>query len=241
MYKRQILKQAKIEFEYDLSDSEIDFQTFLQQKEYNIILSDYHLPDYSGTEALLFVRTNFPNLPFVFLSGTMGEDAAIESLLNGATDYVLKNKLERLVPSIYRAYNESQVQNARTLAEKQLLQSEENFRRSISESPLGIRIADIGGRTVYANKAFLEIYEFTSLEEFNSTPAKERYSSESYEQHIQRKELRRIGKDVVEYELSIVRKNKESRHVKILRNEVLWNGVKHYQVCLLYTSPSPRD
>ncbi|MEI7829777.1 MAG: ATP-binding protein [Prolixibacteraceae bacterium] len=227
---QSILRQASIKFEYVLTDSEIEFQAFLQKKEFDIILSDYHLPDYTGTEALLYVRSNFPNIPFVFLSGTMGEEAAIESLLSGATDYVLKNRLERLVPAIYRAYNESKVQNARLQAEKQLLQSEENFRRSISESPLGIRFVDGNGRTVYANKAFLEIYEFSSLEEFNSTPAKERYSAESYEQHLERKELRRIGKDVLEYELSIVRKNQESRHVKILRNEVLWNGVKHFQV-----------
>ena len=227
---QSILKQASIKFKYDLTDSEIDFQTFLQKMEYDIILSDYHLPDYTGTEALLYAKSNFPNVPFVFLSGTMGEEAAIESLLNGATDYVLKNRLERLVPAIYRAYNESKVQKARLLAEKQLLQSEENFRRSISESPLGIRIVDVDGKTVYANKSFLEIYEFRSLEEFNATPARERYSSESYKQHLERKEIRRTGQDKLSYELSIIRKNNEIRYVKILRNEVLWNGVKHYQV-----------
>lgn len=227
---QSILKKASIKFEYDLSDTEIDFQTFLQKKEFDIILSDYHLPDYTGAEALLFARNNFPNIPFVFLSGTMGEEAAIESLLSGATDYVLKNKMDRLLPALYRAYNESKIQYARVLAEKHLLQSEENFRRSISESPLGIRIVDVSGNTVYANKAFLDIYEFSSLDEFNTTPARVRYSPESYLQHLERKEIRKTGQDKLEYELSIIRKNSEIRHVKILRNEVLWNGVKHYQV-----------
>ena len=227
---QSILKKADIKFEYFLTDTEEQYQSSLEKKNFDIILSDYHLPGYSGSEALLFVKEKFPNIPFVFLSGTMGEDVAIESLLNGATDYVLKNRLDRLVPAIFRAVKESQTQQARLNAEKQLLQSEENFRRSISESPLGIRIVTVEGSTVYANKAFLDIFEFGSLEEFIKTPAKERYTEESYKQHLKRKELRLKGKDVLEYELSIVGKNHEIRYVKILRNEVLWNGEKHYQV-----------
>ncbi len=227
---QSILKKANINFEYFLSDSEKEYQTYLETKNFDIILSDYHLPDYSGSEALLFAKNKFPHIPFVFLSGTMGEDAAIESLLNGATDYVLKNKIERLIPAIYRAFNESQAQKAKVKAEKALLQSEVNFRRSISESPLGIRIVNMDGNTIYANKAFLEIYEFSSLDEFTNTPAKERYTPESYIQHQARKLVRGNGQDVFDYELSIVRKNGEIRHVKVLRNEVLWDGVKHYQV-----------
>jgi len=227
---QSILKKANIKFEYFLTDTESEYQSSLEGKNFDIILSDYHLPGYSGSEALLFARERFPNIPFVFLSGTMGEDAAIESLLNGATDYVLKNRLDRIIPAISRAFKESQTQEARLNAEKQLLQSEENFRRSISESPLGIRIVTVEGDTVYANKAFLEIYEFGSLEEFTSTPAKERYTEDSYKQHLKRKELRHIGTDALEYELSIVRKNGEIRHVRIIRNQVLWNGEKHFQV-----------
>jgi len=227
---QSILKRANMVFEYFLSDSEKEYQSYLEDIKFDIILSDYHLPDYSGTEALQFAKNNYPHIPFVFLSGTMGEDTAIESMLNGATDYVLKNKMERLVPAINRAFNESQAYKARVNAERALYQSEENFRRSISESPLGIRIVAVDGDTIYANKAFLDIYEFSSLKEYTSTPAKERYSTESYLEHLHRKEIRRNGMDVMEYELSIVRGNGEIRHVKILRNEVLWDGVKHYQV-----------
>lgn len=227
---QSILKKANINFEYFLTDAEEEYQSILEEKNFDIILSDYHLPGYSGSEALLFAKERFPNIPFVFLSGTMGEDAAIESLLNGATDYVLKNRLDRLIPAIFRAFKESQTQKARLNAEKQLFQSEENFRRSISESPLGIRIVTVEGNTVYANKAFLDIFEFGSLEEFVTTPAKERYTDESYRQHVERKELRLKGKDALEYELSIVGRNHEIRYVKVLRNEVLWNGEKHYQV-----------
>jgi len=224
------LKKAKVEFEYFFIDNEKDYISHLENQRIDIILSDYHLPDYSGIEALLFAKNNFPHIPFVFVSGTMGEDVAIDSLLNGATDYVLKNKLDRLVPSVHRAFKEAQERKARQEAEQALLQSEENFHRSISESPLGIRIVAIDGKTIYANKAFLNIYEFSNLEEFINTPAKNRYTYDSYIQHQERKEKRKNGQEVFDYELSIVRKNTEIRHVKVWRREVLWNGIKHFQV-----------
>jgi len=118
----------------------------------------------------------------------------------------------------------------RKRAEQAILQSEENFRRSISESTLGIRIVSVDGKTIYANKAFLDIYEFNSLEEFTNTPAINRYTPESYALHQERKEKRKNGHDVLDYEISIVRKNAEIRHVKVLRKDVMWNGIKNYQV-----------
>jgi len=114
--------------------------------------------------------------------------------------------------------------------EVEFLESEVNFRRSISESPVGIRIVTIDGKTIYTNKAFLDIYEFNSLDEFASMPAKYRYTSESYAQHQERKKKRKSGHDVFNYEISIIGKNGEIRHVKVSRKEVLWNGVKHFQV-----------
>jgi hypothetical protein len=224
------LKKAKVSFDYLLVDNEEDYIYALENQNVNVILSDYHLPDYSGSEALIYAKNNYPNLPFVFFSGTMGEDAAIESLLSGATDYILKNKMDRLVSALYRAHNEAQEHLARKKAEKALLQSEENFRQSISESPLGIRIVSIDGDTVYANKAFLDIYEFNNLEEYANTRAKERYTTESFLEHLERKEKRNLGQDMFDYELSVISKNGEVRYIKVARKEVLWNGIKHFQV-----------
>jgi PAS domain S-box-containing protein len=117
----------------------------------------------------------------------------------------------------------------RKQTEQAFLQSEENFRRSISESPFGIRIISFEGETIYVNKAFLDIYEYNNLEEFRSIPAINRYTPESYAQHQIRKEKIKNGHDIFDYEVSIVRKNAEVRYVKVWRKEVLWNGVKHYQ------------
>jgi PAS domain S-box-containing protein len=227
---QSVLRRANIEFEYFLVDNEKDYISSLKDRNIDIILSDYHLPDYSGSDALLFAKNNYPHLPFVFLSGTMGEDAAIESLLNGAIDYVLKNKMDRLASAVQRAYSEAQERKAHQKVEKALLQSEENFRQSISDSPLGIRIVSVDEKTVFANKAFLDIYELHSLEEFTNTRAKDRYTPESYIEHLERKRKRDTGQNVFDYELSIIRKNGEVRYVKVSRKEVLWNGIKHFQV-----------
>lgn len=114
--------------------------------------------------------------------------------------------------------------------ENEFLESELNFHRSISESPVGIRIVTTEGKTIYANKAFLDITEFNSLEEFTGTPSIKRYTPESYFQHQQRKKERKSGGDVFNYEISIVCKNDKIKHVKVSRKEVLWNGTKHFQV-----------
>lgn len=226
---QSLLARANVSIEYFFADNEKDFLSQLENQKIDLILSDYHLPAYSGQKALLLAKTQYPHIPFVFLSGMMGEDAAIESLLNGATDYVLKNKMERLVPAIHRAINEAQKQTALQKAEEALLQSEENFRHSISESPLGINIVSEEGKTIYANKAFLDIYEFESLEEFAAIPNKKRYTPESFIQYQEIKEKRKKRQEISDYVLSIINKSGEVRHVKIARKEVLWNGSKHYQ------------
>lgn len=111
-----------------------------------------------------------------------------------------------------------------------LMQAELNFRHSIDQSPLGIRIVSLKGETVYANQAFLNIFDFNSFDEYARTPAQKRYSVESYKEHLERKEIRKEGKEVADYEISIRQKNGKIKHVKVWRKEVIWNRTKHVQV-----------
>ncbi|MBI5471015.1 MAG: response regulator [Ignavibacteriae bacterium] len=74
-------------------DSRADFITALQQGNWSVILTDYSMPGFDGLAALRFARELAPDIPFIFVSGTLGEEVAIESLKNGATDYVLKHRL----------------------------------------------------------------------------------------------------------------------------------------------------
>lgn len=141
------LKYEKINYEYFLTDCEEEFISFLREKKIDIILSDYHLPDYSGAEALRYAREAYSHIPFVFVSGTMGEDAAIESLLNGATDYVLKNKLERLIPAITRALREAKLNEI-------LRQKDEQYRILVEGMNEGLYMVDNEDNIQFVNQQF---------------------------------------------------------------------------------------
>lgn len=100
------------------------FAGALHNSEYDIILADYKLPAYDGMCALRLVQELHLETPFVFVSGTIGEDAAVEGLREGATDYVLKQKLSRLVPAVRRALHEAEDRRERRRAEDALRRSD---------------------------------------------------------------------------------------------------------------------
>ncbi|OQW98465.1 MAG: hypothetical protein BWK74_04465 [Desulfobacteraceae bacterium A6] len=119
----------------------------------------------------------------------------------------------------------------RKRAEEALSRSEENFRRSLDDSPMGVRIVTKKGETVYANREILNIYGYDSMEALDSTPVKNRYTPESYADYLIRREKRQQGIDVPpEYEISIVRKDGEVRHLQVFRKEILWDGERQFQV-----------
>ena len=119
------IEKVKIEYNYFLADNENDFLNFLGRENIHIILSDYNLPNYDGNEALRVARENYPHIPFIFVSGKIIEGVAIEKMLNGATDYVFKNNLERLGPAIKRALNDSELENKHRQVEISLQEKRE--------------------------------------------------------------------------------------------------------------------
>ena len=104
------------------------FAAALDEGNFDLILSDYTMPGFDGREALALARTKRPEIPFLFVSGTIGEDAAIEALKNGATDYVLKHRLMRLIPAVDRALCEAGERAERVRAEEAMRQSEYKYR-----------------------------------------------------------------------------------------------------------------
>ncbi|MFH1081494.1 MAG: PAS domain S-box protein [Pseudomonadota bacterium] len=108
--------------------------------------------------------------------------------------------------------------------------SEENFRRSLDESPLGVRIVTVEGETIYANRAILDIYGYDSVEELKNTPVEKRYSPKSYVEFQTRREQRRRGFEAPsDYVISIIRKDGGVRHLQVFRKEVLWDGESQFQ------------
>jgi PAS domain S-box-containing protein len=105
-----------------------DFITALEDGGFDIILSDYTMPGFDGRQALALAREERPEVPFLFVSGTIGEDTAIEALKNGATDYVIKHRLLRLIPAVDRALREVEEHAECQRAEEAMRQSEHKYR-----------------------------------------------------------------------------------------------------------------
>lgn len=125
---RSLIESGGIAYEYFLANNEKDYLNILEKENIDLILADYSLPHYNGNEALKVAREQYSHIPFIFVSGTIGEDAAINTVLNGAKDYVLKNKLGRLVPAINKALHENELEEMNKQAEEKLKNSEEIFR-----------------------------------------------------------------------------------------------------------------
>ena len=94
---------------------------------WDIILSDFNLPGFSGLEALALVRERAPLMPFILVSGQIGEDMAVEAMRNGAADYLLKNNLARLAPAVEHAIAARDVQRARAAADRELAASRQRL------------------------------------------------------------------------------------------------------------------
>src|SRR6266436_8075272 len=115
-------------------------------KNWDIVISDHSMPQFTGTEALKMVRASDPDVPFIFVSGTIGEDVATESMRVGAQDYVMKTNLKRLVPAVQRELREIE---SRGHLRRQV-QSDKVILNSIGDAVLS---ADIVGNVTYLNLA----------------------------------------------------------------------------------------
>ena len=118
-------------------DTKADFVAALEQGRFDLIIADYSLPSFDGIAALALAREKCPDVPFIFVSATLGEELAIETLQRGATDYILKQRLSRLVPSVHRALRELEQRIERKRAEEALRQSEEQLRQSQKMEAIG--------------------------------------------------------------------------------------------------------
>jgi C4-dicarboxylate-specific signal transduction histidine kinase len=124
-------------------DTQPAFTALLDQGCFDLILADYTLPSFDGLSALKLATSRCPSVPFIFVSGTLDEEVAIESLKIGATDYVFKTKLSRLVPSVQRALRESAERARRAEAEKALHATQAELAHASRLMTMGVMAASI--------------------------------------------------------------------------------------------------
>jgi PAS domain S-box-containing protein len=162
----EILEEAGYKLKMDILETEKDFVSALKSKEYDVILADYKLPAFNAPAALRLSKELCPDIPFICVSGTMGEDVAVDLLKHGATDYVLKDRMGRLPSAVQRALHEAYSIKVGRQAEEALQESERKF-RSLVENAFDSIYLMRGRRYEYVNPRFTELTGYT-FEELTS-------------------------------------------------------------------------
>jgi PAS domain S-box-containing protein len=134
-----------------------EYQAALEQGGFDLILSDYSLPGFDGLSALAMARAHFPETPFLFLSGTIGEERAVEALKRGATDYIIKDRPTRLVPAIRQAFALVIEADRRRRTEAALRENEERFRQITENVVELIALLDLNACRIYANPSYRDL------------------------------------------------------------------------------------
>lgn len=147
-------------------DTAADLRAALEQENWDVVLCDFRMPGFDAPEALQLVRARDPDLPFVVVSGTVGEETAVEMMRAGADDYVMKDNLTRLPAAVARALREGEERRARRFAEAQL----RRLSQAVEQGPGIVVVTDPQGRVEYVNRRFTEVTGFAP-EEVAGTPA----------------------------------------------------------------------
>jgi PAS domain S-box-containing protein len=151
---------------YDLNisraETESEFSSRINNDSYDIILADYNLPQFDAFEALKLCSKTCPEIPFICVSGSIGEIMAIELLKMGAVDYVIKDRLERLPFAVKRALEDAREKKALKLAQEELKKKEENFRTLTENIPDIIARFDKDLRHIYVNPSIKKVTGISS-------------------------------------------------------------------------------
>ena len=155
----------------------------------DIVLSDFNLPQFTGLRALQLLRQRDPDTPFILISGTVGEDVAVEVMKEGATDYLLKDRLTRLSLSVGHALDQKELRSAKRRAEEEA----RRLARVIEESPTIVVITDTDELITYVNPQFTRATGYAP-DEVVGTPARNLADPpDPREQDAQRAALRAGG------------------------------------------------
>jgi PAS domain S-box-containing protein len=163
-FVRSLLAEDQLDAEVKCVSNRVAYQQQLEAKVFDVIISDYHLPSFTGLEALALARQRQPHTPFILVSGTIGEQAAIESLKAGAADYVLKQHPERLPTAVRRAVKEAEEHAKLRAAEMELTRREKYF-RTLTENSLDILcIINREGNIVHTSASVKNVLGYTPEE-----------------------------------------------------------------------------
>jgi PAS domain S-box-containing protein len=211
------LQEAGLVFTAKVVMAEKDFVRELQEFPPDFILSDYDLPQYNGALALAEAKRQCPDVPFILVTGAISEDRAIETLTNGAKDYVMKSRISRLVPAVQRALAEAKEHKEHKKAEEELHTASLHLRTLIEASLDPLVTISSEGKVMDVNKA---------TEEITGVP-RDRIIGNDFSDFFTEPEKARAGYEKVFSEGSVKNYPLAIRHITGRRTEVLYNATTY--------------
>ena len=203
------LKRGGYEVLHERVDTAEAMQVALEKQDWDVVVSDHAMPAFSAPAALELLRENgWRELPFIIVSGHIGEDAAVKVMKAGANDFVSKDGLARLVPAIERELRDAEERRVRRRTQEALSEAEEKYRGIFENAVEGIFQTTVDGRFVMANPMMARIYGYDSPEELIQTL--QNIEKQLYVEPARRDELARLMQrdgHVFEFEAQLYRKD----------------------------------
>ena len=193
----------------------IDYSTMseaLERQPWDVVIADYALPTFNGLAALKLLQEKKIDIPFIVVSGTIGEDVAVQAMKAGAHDYVMKGNLVRLIPAIQREIDEAEMRRDRRHAEEALRESEHRYRGLFEGSKDAIYFTDADGKIIDINPAGVELFGYGSKEEILVAGVNQNNFFDTYKSN-RRKALIQENGFVKDFEYTLKRKNGTSADV----------------------------
>ncbi len=183
---------------YDLTLERVEtweaMKAAMERAEWDLVIADYDLPQFTGMAALRLLKEKGPDLPFIVVSGRIGEETAVMMMRAGAHDYVMKNNLVRLVPAVERELREAKARRERRRTEKALEETEAMYRRIVETANEGIWVINDKSQTTFVNRRMAEFLGFT-VAEMLGQPATAFMFEKDLAGHRERMESRRVGQE----------------------------------------------
>jgi len=155
------LEAADYRVTYVVTDTAAEMKAALIKQAFDIVISDHDLPQFDAPGALAVLKQSGPDIPFIIVSGTIGEEAAVALMKAGAHDYVMKKNLSRLVPAVQRELKEAESRRGRKQVEEALRESEKKYRELYDFLPIPVYEMDLEANITSANRAIYETFRGT--------------------------------------------------------------------------------
>lgn len=160
----EIIRSEGIEIDYKVVANREDLLAALEKTRWDLIISDYEMPDFNGMEALTIYLEQKSSAPFIVVSGKIGEEKAVDMMKLGARDYILKGNMVRFMPVILRELHDAEERRIKELLDEIFQKSEKRYRSIFDYVPIGIFFCMADGSFLDVNPTFLEILGYKSFD-----------------------------------------------------------------------------